>query len=390
MGNHSRKKQINLKKMKKQTILWGCAILLIWMSSCKIGQKYSCPELNMPGTFDGVPADTLAFSIESIRWESLYADTVLRDLITMALENNKNIRIAAARIKEMAATKRISFAEQFPVIGANLYAQKEVLNYGGDNPKPDPEYGAKLTLSWEVDLWGNLRWNNEAAIATYIQSVEAQKALELSLVAEIAAAYYELCALDHELKIVQQTLESRREGVRLARLRYEGGLTSETSFRQAQVELARTEPLVPSLERRIKLKENDLSVLLGEYPSDIPRGLALKDQPLPDALPAGLSSDLLERRPDIRRAEQKLREANAKVGVAHTNLFPRLRITGNLGGESEELSDLIKSPVWFLMGDLVTPIFAMEKTKPVSVPPKPGMNRKYTPTRKVYWMLSKR
>ena len=122
-----------------------------------------------------------------------------------ALDNNKDMKIAAAKVKEMIAAKRISFASMLPEVGANIYAQKERLNYGGDNPKPDPEFGAKLTLSWELDLWGNLRWANEAAIASYMETVEGQRALRLTIIAEVAANYYQLCALDQELSIVQQT-----------------------------------------------------------------------------------------------------------------------------------------------------------------------------------------
>lgn len=330
------------------------------LSSCKLGEKYARPELNLPAQLEE-GADSV--SVEDIPWQSLYADTTLQRLITTALENNKDMKIAAAKMKEMMAAKRITFADQFPEVGARIYSQKERLNYGGDNPKPDPEYGAKLTLSWELDLWGNLRWANEAGVAAYLQSVEARRALQLTLVAEVAAAYYELCALDRRLNIVKQTLEARKEGVRLAKLRYDGGLTSETSYNQALVELARTETLLPSLERQIRIKENDLSALLGEYPGYIPRGLSLSEQHLPDALPVGLPSALLERRPDMRQAELKLREANAKVGVAYTDLFPKISLTGNFGLESEELGDLLKSPAWFLAGDLLQPLFAMGKNK---------------------------
>lgn len=331
------------------------------LSSCKIGKKYSRPELNLPAEIVE-DADT-ASSVENIPWESLYADTTLQRLIKVALENNKDMKIAAARIKEMIASKHISFAQQFPQLGANIYGQREDLNYGGDNLKSSPEYGAKLVLSWELDLWGKLRWANEAGIAAYMQSVEAQQALKLTIIAEVAAAYYQLCALDQELLIVQQTLEARREGVRLAKLRFEGGLTSETSYNQAQVELARTETLVPALEGKIKIKESDISYLLGEYTGDIPRGMALSKQHLPDVLPVGLPSSLLERRPDMRQAEQRLREANANVGVAHTSLFPQISLTGNLGFESNELGDFIKSPAWFIGGSLLQPIFAMGKNK---------------------------
>ena len=347
-------------KKKMSFFMVAVSIVTLSFPSCKLGEGYARPGLNLPAELE-TGADSL--SVDNIPWESLYADTTLQRLITTAIGNNKDMKIAAAKIKEMIATKRITFADQFPEVGARIYGQKEQLDYGGDNPKPDPEYGAKLTLSWELDLWGNLRWANEAGIAAYMQSVESQRSLQLALIAEVAAAYYELCALDRRLNIVQQTLEARREGVRLAKLRYDGGLTSETSYNQALVELARTETLVPSLQRQIRIKESDLSLLLGEYPGYIPRGLSLGEQHLPDALPVGLPSALLERRPDMRQAELKLREANAKVGVAYTGLFPKISLTGNLGAESGELGDLLKSPAWFLAGDLLQPLFAMGKNK---------------------------
>lgn len=334
--------------------------LLLVVSSCKIGKKYARPELNLP---DEIIAGADTSFASDLPWQTMYTDTVLQWLITTALENNKDMQIAAAKIKEMIASKRITFADQFPEIGARIYGQKEQLNYGGNSPKPDPEYGAKLTLSWELDLWGNLRWANDAAVAAYFQSVEARRALQLTIIAEVTAAYYELSSLDQELEIVKHTLAARREGVRLAKLRFEGGLTSETSYSQAQVELARTETLLPALERRIKIRESDISFLLGEYTHDIPRGLPLVKQQLPETLPVGLPSSLLERRPDMRQAEQRLREANAKVGVAQTDLFPKISLTGNLGFESEELGDFIKSPAWFLAGDLLQPLFAMGKNK---------------------------
>lgn len=348
---------------KKEVVTVVCVVSMLAFSSCKIGKRYARPELNLPDRIEAYTDTTDTASVENIPWESLYADETLKDLIKKALDNNKDMKIAAAKVKEMIAAKRISFANMLPEVGVNIYAQKERLNYGGDSPSPDPEFGAKLTLSWELDLWGNLRWANEATIASYMQTVEGQRALRLTIIAEVAANYYQLCALDQELSIVQQTLDARREGVRLAKLRYEGGLTSETAYNQAQVELARTETLIPSLERQIKIKESDLSMLLGEYTDDIPRGLSLSDQHLPDALPIGLPSSLLERRPDMRQAEFKLRAANAQVGVAQTDLFPKIRLTSNYGFESDELSSILKSPAGFIAGSLLQPIFAMGKNK---------------------------
>ena len=327
--------------------------------SCRVGRSFRTPELKeMPVTFDeeGMTEGTTA----DIGWSTLYADTVLQGLISRALDHNKDMLAAAARVRELMAAKRITFAKMFPGAGMDLYGDREYLNYGGDNKKYDPELHANLTFGWEIDIWGNLRWQNEAAVAAYLQSVEAQRALRLTIVSQVAQMYFDLKALDRELSIVRQTLEARRDAVHFATLRYEGGLTSEIPYRQSLVELARTETLLPKLENEIKLKENDLSVLLGEFPAGIPRGGSdLGDVQMGTELPVDLPSSLLERRPDVRQAEQALREANAKVGVALTDMFPKLRLTANLGAENAELTDFLKSPTWFVSGALTGPLFQL-------------------------------
>ncbi len=338
-------------------------VSVILLSSCKIGQKYERPEMNMPQTFEA--GSMAAGDASDIGWSRLYSDTVLQGLITKAFDHNKDMLVAVARIKEMAAKKRISFANLFPEIGGELAGQKEHLNYGGDNSKYTPELRANLNVSWELDVWGKLRWANDAGVAAYMQTVEAQRALHLTIVAQVAQSYFELKALDRELAIVKQTLEARREGVRFAKLRYEGGLTSEIPYRQSLVELARTETLIPNLENEIKLKENDLFVLVGEFPSgSISRiGDDINHQLIPQNLPVDMPSSLLKRRPDMIQAEQKLIEANARVGISYTEMFPSLRLTGRLGGENDELSDFLKSPTWFISGVLTGPIFNMGKNK---------------------------
>ena len=247
------------------------------------------------------------------QWWELYTDTTLQALIERTLEYNKDMKIAAARVKELAAMKRIDFANLFPQVSGKLYADKEAENYGGDNYDSDRSYEAKAIVSWEVDLWGNLRWAKDKSMADFLGSIEAQRALKMSLVAEVAQAYFELVALDNELAIVRQTLNARKEGVRLAKLRFEGGLTSETSYQQAQVEFARTATLVPDLERKISIKENDIAFLAGEYPRKIERSVLPEEVKLPENLPVGLPSTLLERRPDVRQAEQKLYTGNANL-----------------------------------------------------------------------------
>ena len=332
--------------------------LLILMSSCKLGQKYVKPELSVPESF-GDFAGTDTFSIADMKWWEVFPDTVLHSLIAKAIENNKDLKIADERIAELAARKRVDKAALFPVVTGEAYGQRETLNYGGDAFKSDPEFGLKASISWEIDLWGNLRWANDRAGALLLESVNSKRALTVSLVAQVAQSYFELVALDNELRIVKQTLNARKESVRLAKLRFEGGLTSETSYQQAEVELARTATRVPVIERNIAVMENEIAFLIGEYTADVRRALSLSNPELPDTLPVGIPSMLLERRPDVRAAEQSLIAANAAVGVAYTNRFPRLTLTGRGGLESEELSDFLKSPMSFLGGSLLGPIFDM-------------------------------
>ena len=251
----------------------------------------------------------------------------------------------------------------FPQIGAKVYLEPERENYGGNNPKNSDEFGIKASATWELDLWGNLRWARDKSLADFVGSIENQRALQMSLIAQVAQAYFELVALDNELAIVRQTVEARRESLHLVRLRREAGLISEIPFRQAQVELAKTVTLVPDLERKITLKENELAFLTGEYPHAITRAGQAADVQLPDALPVGLPSTLLERRPDVRQAEQELIAANAQVGMAFTALFPRIALTATAGTESGALSDILKSPYHLFSATLLEPIFAMGKNR---------------------------
>lgn len=329
--------------------------------SCQLGKHYARPDLHLPALLDSTATDTT--SIADFRWWELYTDTTLQKLIRETLEHNKDMLTAAARLKEMAAQRRIAYADMFPQVDGRLYTDKEAENYGGDNYKSTPEYTAKFIASWELDLWGNLRWAKDKSMAQFVQAVENRRALQMTLVAQVAQAYFELVALDNELAIVKQTLSAREESVRLARLRFNGGLTSEAVYQQAQVELARTATLVPDLERSIALKENDINFLAGRYPEKVERSHHPQDIRLPETLPAGLPSSLLERRPDVRAAEEALIAANADVGIAYTNLFPRITLTAHYGLESEEFKDFLHSPYHFLSANLLTPLFAMGKNR---------------------------
>lgn len=296
------------------------------LTSCKIGKEYTRPELGLPDRIEaGVKADSA--SVSDLKWWDLYTDTVLQGLIRQALAYNKDMQIAVARVRETEASRRIAKADIFPRVDARVGGQRDY------DYTPENNFEIKGMLSWEADLWGRLRWGNQAAIAQYLQTVEGRRALQMTIIAQVAQAYFELSALDEELKIVRRTLAAREEGVHLAKLRYEGGLTSETSLRQAQVELARAATLVPDLERKIKLKENDICLLTGQYPGTVSRGEGIRQQGLPRLLPVGVPSALLERRPDIRQAEYRLKAAVAKRGMAYTNMFPKLTLSAQYGLE---------------------------------------------------------
>lgn len=238
---------MKLKNQLYKILVIPVAALL--MGGCKIGKQYTRPQIDLPSTLDSTSVDTA--SIGDYPWEQLYTDTILQQLIQKTLDNNKDMLIAAAKVKELAAMKRIDYANLFPQVGLKFYAEQEGEDHGGGHYKSDDQYDIKLGVTWEIDLWGNLRWAKDKSMAEFMGSIENQRALKMSLVAQVAQSYFELVALDNELSIVKKTVDARRESLHLARIRYEGGLTSETAFRQAQVELARTATLVPDLERRL-------------------------------------------------------------------------------------------------------------------------------------------
>lgn len=347
-----------MKRILKYT---AYAALLFWvaaaMGSCVLGKKYKSPELGLPERISGTDYNNDSLLFTDLKWCEVYTDTTLQNLITATLEHNKDMHIAASRVRELAHLRRIDNAAMLPQIGGTVYADQDWENYGGNDPDPSLELGAKLTLGWELDLWGNLRWARRKGIAEYLGSVETQRALQMTLIAEVAQAYFELTALDNELAIVRRTLATRQEGVRQAKLRFEGGLTSETSFQQSQVELASTATLVPELIRKVTAKENEISLLAGRYPGQIRRSVLASAMSLPEELPVGLPSGLLLRRPDVRAAEQSLIAANAAAGMAYTDRFPRIRLTGAYGFENDQLSTFLQSPYGLLTGTLTAPIF---------------------------------
>lgn len=351
--------------MKRDKIVIGALLCgaVLFCNACMSGRRQlRSPELELPAAIVSGAADSLTAA--DMPWWQVYTDSTLTALIARTLDRNKDMLAASARVRRMRALGRVTRADQLPAVSGQLAADTEHNDYEGEPAKDDSEFDAKVSLAWELDLWGNLRWANRRAVAEYLASVEAQRALQMTLVAEVATAYYELAALDQELNIVRRTLQTRKEGVRQARLRFEGGLTSETALQQAKVELASTATLIPGLESRIALKEHQIALLAGAYPTlRIDRRTMEMHARLPERLQVGLPSELLKRRPDLRRSEQTLRAAEAAVGIASADRFPRIVFTLTGGWENDDLKGLFSSPFSYAGGSLVSPLFSFGKKK---------------------------
>lgn len=342
--------------MKRISIALLTLAAALGFASCSAVRNCKAPELNLPERIVAGQADSL--TLADMKWWEFYGDTTLCRIIDRTLSGNKDLRAAAARVERMRQTYRISKAERLPSVRVGANAEYETNDYAGEEPSRDPEFGAKVSVGWELDLWGNLRWAKRRGGAEYLASVEDERAMRMTLVAEAAAAYFNLAALDNELAIARRTLITRGEGVNQAKLRFEGGLTSETVYQQAQVEYAATAALIPDLERRIEITENALSLLMGEYPEWRVRRSGMDiDATLPDTLPVGLPSTLLQRRPDVRASEQRLRAAMASAGMAYADRFPRLTFTLTGGLENDELRGFFRSPFSYVAGALASPVF---------------------------------
>ncbi|MBO8453586.1 MAG: multidrug efflux RND transporter permease subunit [Bacteroidetes bacterium] len=333
-------------------------------ASCSPAKHCAEPELNLPEQYMAASPAADSLTLADVKWWELYADTTLQNFIKQALEYNKDMLIAAERIRELECRYRIQRSELWPSISAKAYANNEYNNYGGNEANPnDPELGPKIALRWEIDIWGHLRWASREKMAEYLASIEAQRALQMTLVSEVAKTYFELLSLDNELEIVRRTLETRQEGVKQAKLRADGGLTSEIPHQQALVELATTASLVPDLERKVAVKESELAFLTGTYPHEMKRPRQVLELSYRDILPTGIPSQLLERRPDLMESWQRLRAAEAAVGVAQAERFPTFVIDLSGGLESNSFLDVLKSPFYYAAAGIASPIFEFGKRK---------------------------
>lgn len=334
-------------------------------SGCTVGPPYTRPPVEVPAAYRGEAMEaTRAGSLGEAGWWEVFRDEELQTLIRRALQENYDVRIAAARILQARAQLTITRADQFPTVSAGATVGRERLprtTSGGIVRPPAEEdfFQVDALLSWELDFWGKFRKATEAARANLLGTEWAQRAVLISVVSSVASTYFQLRELDLELEIARRTLTSREESLRLTRIQEEGGVASLLDVRQAEQLVHTAAGTITDAERRMEQQENILSTLLGQNPGPIRRGRALTDQPQPPEVPAGLPSALLERRPDIRQAEQALIAANAQIGVARAAYFPEISLTGSGGFQSAALSSLFTGPAgfWSVAGALVQPIF---------------------------------
>ncbi len=333
-----------------------------------LGQKkYQRPRVVTPKQYRDDPnPQPDPQNLADSKWFEVFSDPKLQDLIHEALVHNYDLREATARIDEARANLGLTRSQQYP----HIYGSADVTTLGRSRdgqltvPEPLPKgrtFGSILLnlLTFELDIWGRLRKQTEAARADLLASEEARKAVLTTIVADVAASYFSLRELDFELEIAKRTLTSREESLRIITLRAERGVSNNLELRQAEELVYNAKEVIPATERAIEQQENFISVLIGKNPGPVARGPELTEQQMPPSVPAGLPSDLIERRPDIRSAEESLVAAGARIEVARKAYLPRISLTGFLGFESTSLSDLFKPSrgVWGFVPQVTQPIF---------------------------------
>ena len=346
---------MNIIKLKYSIIILTGLLVL---ASCSMQKYCPAPDSKLPPHILRNESELDSLALADMEWWEIYTDTILQDLIRKTLANNKDMQAAIAKIRELRYSSRGALAENFPTVDLWIGKRNEILNYYGQAYDPTPEPGLKARIEWEFNLFGASVWQSKEARDRYLSSIEGQRALQMSLIAEVDTAYFELLSLDQQLEIVRRTMETRQESREKAELRFSGGLTSEIPYRQAIVEYASAATLVPEIERQIALKEHEISLLAGEFPSDVERSnTRMRSQFLID-IPVGLPSDLLLRRPDIRQARTELHEAMANAGFYFASRFPSLQINTNVGFEdhSDSWAHIFQSPYAYPIVNFLVPL----------------------------------
>jgi multidrug efflux system outer membrane protein len=328
------------------------------LSGCTVGPDYIKPEINTPTQWRNSVKETQ--NTTNSQWWKQLKDPVLNRLIDQAIQGNYDLKIAIARVDQYMGLYGATRSNLFPQFTGSYNAQTG--NPSIVSPGADDQVSLSGGMNWQIDIWGELRRANEAALADLLAQEATQQAVMLTLVSEVAKTYVKLRELDKQLEITKETVASLKEGLRINTLRFTEGYISNLEVQQNDSEYQRRSAQIPLYEQQVALTENALAVLLGSNPRTIERGLPIDKLKLP-AVPAGLPSDLLVRRPDIARAEQQLIAANAQIGVARAQYFPNIRLTGNVGQISTQVAGLFTpgANFWTIGSAVVTPIFTAGK-----------------------------
>jgi multidrug efflux system outer membrane protein len=355
----------------RRSCILALTTLTVCGVACRVGPRYERPAVDVPTEYRGEFQDTAATeSLGDEQWSAVFRDEALQKLVVRALVDNYDVHIAAARVLQARAQLTITRADEFPTVTAEATATRErqAASTRGSFSLPassDNLFRLGTLLSWELDFWGKFRSATEAQRANLLGAKWAERAVFVSVVSLVVQGYFTLRELDLALAISRRTLAAREESLQLTRVQERIGIVSLLDVRQAEQLVYSAASVITDTQRLIQQQENAISILLGQNPGPIPRGLPLVDQPEPSEIPAGLPSRLLERRPDIRQAEMALVAANANIGVAKAALYPAITLTANGGFESNALSTLFSGPAvfWNITGDAVQQIFNAGRLK---------------------------
>ena len=335
------------------------ALATVLVAGCAVGPNYHRPRIDAPVVTRGQVRPAEAASLADLPWWAIFDDPVLQQLVAEAIRENYDLKTAIARIEQAHQLIGVARADLLPQIEYQGEAARQRTFLF---PLPNQSFNTFLgtfNLAWEIDVWGRIRRATESARADYLGAQAFRRGVLLTLVSDVAQAYFELLELDRELEIARLTTQTFEHTLELFRRQYKGGVGTRLEVSRGTAAVAQAAAAIPDTERAIVAKENQLSVLLGRNPGPISRGAPLAAQRTPPDVPAGLPAQLLERRPDIVQAEEAIVAANANVGVAVGNFFPRIGLTTLYGGQSSEIENVVKHAgnVWALAGSLTGPIF---------------------------------
>jgi outer membrane protein, multidrug efflux system len=336
-------------------------VAAVTIAGCAVGPDYHRPEVTPPKEFRSQVGSAEAGSLADLPWWGVFNDKALQGLITEALAGNYDLKVAVARIEQARAQVDVVRADLYPQVGYGAGAAREKSFIPLPQLQGNVTYNSfqtAINAAWELDVWGRIRRSAEAASAGLYAQEDVRRAVMLTLVSDVAASYFLLLELDRQLAIAEESAGVYKRTLDLFTQRYEGGRDSKLGVVRAQGAYEFSNATIANLHRAITQQENAICVLLGSYPRAIERGTRLEQQTMP-ATPLGLTSDLLQRRPDIMQAEQVMIGANAEIGVAVANYFPRIGLSGLYGGQAVRVEDLFKSDfsIWSIAAGLTGPIF---------------------------------